>query len=239
MSGLVAARSARFWALIAPELAEGGILAAVGNLHLFGEGGLAPRLTAAGYSVSALQPERLLVELDATQIPALVGWARDWLAKEGVPPTASLAGLRIEPMSVVGLRRLRCPGQRCRIDGTYVAAEQRIILEIGIYLQLLTGGAAPMAELHNGALTLSQAHAPATDDNATAYAESILVRELVRHLLHRAAITGNEVPSLETEPGCRENRILHRASLAQSAYLRQRGTSTRAHVFSLDPRCAR
>jgi len=38
---------------------------------------------------------------------------------------------------------------------------------------------------------------------------------------------------------CRENRILHRASLAQQAYLRHRGASVRAHVFALDPRCAR
>lgn len=238
MTGLVAARSARFRARIEPELAKGGVMAVVGNLHVFGEGGLAPRLASAGYTLSALQPERLPVRMDARQTPALVGWARDWLAEHGEPATARLAGLRIEPMSVVGLRRLRCPGQRCRIDGTYLAGEQRIILEIGIYLQLLTGGAAPMLELHDGALAFSQTHAPTTDDNAAAYAESILVRELVRHMLHQTTIAGDKAPN-EPESGCRENRILHRASLAQAAYLRQRGASARAHVFSIDPRCAR
>ncbi len=236
MSGLVAARSGRFWAILEPELAKGGILAAVGNLHLFGEGGLAPRLAAAGYTLTALQPEGLRVPLETQRIPALVGWVGDWLAEEGGPPMADLGGLRIEPLSVAGLRRLRCPGQRCRIDGTYVAAEQRIILGIGIYLPLLTGGAAPEAGLHNGPLTLSQTHAPTADDNTAAYAESILVRELVRHTLHQVDLAGDETPA---EPGCRENRILHRASLAQAAYLRHRGSSAQAHVFSVDPRCTR
>jgi hypothetical protein len=118
-----------------------------------------------------------------------------------------------------------------------VVAEQRIILEIGIYLQLFDGGAAPRPELHSGALTLSQTHAPTADDNTTVYAESILVRELVRHMLYRAALAEEPALSPESAPDCRGNRILHQASLAQTAYLSHRGVSIGAHIFSIDPRC--
>lgn len=239
MSGLVGARNENFWRRLKPELAQGGVLVAVGNLHLLGEGGLARRLAEAGFTTSALDPERLRVMLDAAQVPSLTGWVRDWLASEGGPSQADFAGLRIEPRSVVTLRRLRCPGQRCRIDGTYVAAEQRIILETRIYAQLLAGGAAPRAALSDGALVLSDNRIPQTEGESVAYAESILVRELVRHVLHKTSMAGVAEPVDESATRCRENRILHRASLAQEAYLRHRGASVRAHVFALDPRCAR
>jgi hypothetical protein len=239
MSGLVVARNEKFWQRLEPELAQGGVLVAVGNLHLLGEGGLARRLADAGYTLTAMEPERLRVSLDAVQVPALTGWVRDWLASEGGSSQGDFAGLRIEPRSIVTLRRLRCPGQRCRIDATYLAAEQRIILSTRIFTQLLAGGAAPRVAFEDGALVLTDKRAPRTDDVAVVYAESILVRELVRHLLSRAAMAGAAEPVDESAARCRENRILHRASLAQQAYLRHRGASVRAHVFALDPRCAR
>jgi len=237
MSGLVAARNQQFWQRLMPELAQGGVLAAVGNLHLLGEGGLAERAAQAGYTTTALEPERLRVTLDAKQVPALTGWVRDWLAGEGEPSQTDFDDLGIESRSVVTLRRLRCPGQRCRIDGTYLAAEQRILLETNLYAQLLAGGAAPRVEFRDGTLVLSGDRAPRAGDDAVAYAESILVRELVRHALHRAALAGTPAPADESAARCRENLILHRASLAQEAYLKQRESGVRAHRFVLDPRC--
>ncbi len=239
MTGLVEARNELFWQRLEPELMQGGVLAAVGNLHLLGKGGLAQRLTEAGFTTAALDPERLRVSLDPEQVPGLAGWVRDWLANEGGPSQVDFAGLRIEPASVVTLRRLRCPGQRCRIDGSYVAAEQRIILETRIYAQLLAGGAAPGAEFREGALVLSGDRAARAEDEAVAYAESILVRELVRHVLYRAVMVATAEPADESATRCRENRVLHRASLAQETYLRQLGSRVRAHVFALDPRCDR
>jgi len=237
MSGLVAARNERFWQRLRPELAQGGVLAAVGNLHLLGEGGLAERAAQAGFTTTALDPERLRVTLDAQQVPALTGWVHDWRASEDGPSQADFDDLGIEPRSVVTLRRLRCPGQRCRIDGTYLAAEQRILLETNLYVQLLTGGAAPRADFRDGTLVLADDRAPRAGDEAVAYAESVLVRELVRHALHRAAMAGTPAPTDESATRCRENLFLHRASLAQEAYLKQRGSGLRAHVFALDPRC--
>jgi hypothetical protein len=237
MSGLVGARNESFWRRLEPELAKGGVLAAVGNLHLLGKGGLAERLAEAGYTTTALDPERLRLSLDTDQVPVFADWVRDWLAREGGPSHADFAGLRIEPRSVVALRRLRCPGQRCRIDATYLASEMRIILETGILAHLLTGGAAPRAEFRGATLALSDNRAPRAGDQAAEYAESILIRELVRHALYRQAMTGAEDAADESATRCRDNRILHRASLAQEAYLRTRGAGVRVHVFALDPRC--
>ncbi|MEJ2453484.1 MAG: TraB/GumN family protein [Candidatus Thiodiazotropha sp.] len=234
MSGLVEARTDNFWQRLEPELAKGGVLVAVGNLHLLGKGGLAKRLAEAGFTTTALEPERLRVSLDPEQVPGLTGWVTNWLASDDGSSQADFTGVRIEPRSIVTLRRRLCPGQRCRTDGTYIAAEQRIILTTGIYAQLLVGGAAPRAEFRDGALVLSGRRAPHTEDEAVAYAESILVRELVRHVLHRA---GTAEPAEESSIHCRANRILHRASLAQDAYLRHRGSRVRAHVFALDARC--
>jgi hypothetical protein len=239
MAGLVGMRNERFWQQIESELAKGGVLVAVGNLHLLGEGGLAQRLAGTGFTVSALDPGRLRVPLDAEQVPALTGWVRDWVAREDGPREVGFAGLRIEPRSVVSLRRLRCPGQRCRMEGTYLGAEQRIILEMGIYARLLAGGAMPLAEFRDGALVLSHNRAPRTEDNATAYAESILVRELARHALHGSSVTGDGEPPDGPDARCRDSRTLHRASLAQAGYLGHRGVSARAHVFPVDPRCDR
>jgi hypothetical protein len=239
MSGLVKARNEKFWRRLKPELAKGGVLVAVGNLHLLGEGGLAQRLAETGFTTTALDPQQLRLSLIADQLPELVGWVRHWLERESGPPQADFTELRIEPRSVVTLRRLRCPGQRCRIDATYLAAEKRIILETGILAQLLTGGTAPMAEFLDGSLALSDNRAPRSGDQAIGYAESILVRELARHVLYQAAMAEAPEPEDESAIRCRDNHILHRASLAQEAYLRHRGTGIRAHVFALDPRCPR
>ncbi len=238
MSGLVETRTENFWQRLEPELAKGGVLVAVGNLHLLGKGGLAKRLAEAGFTATALDPERMRVSLDPEQVPGLIGWVIDWLASDDGPSYADFTELRIEPRSIVTLRRQLCPGQRCRIDGTYIVAEQRIILTTGIYAQLLVGGAAPRPEFRDGTLVLSDRRAPHAEDDAVAYAESILVRELVRHVLHRQG-TAEPAPADESSTHCRENRILHRASLAQDAYLRHRGSRIRAHVFALDARCDR
>ena len=238
MAGLVEARNERFWQLLAPEFAKGGVLAAVGNLHVLGTGGLARRLADAGFKVTALDPDRLRVSLHAAQVPALVRWVAEWAGREEGVPDAGFAGVTIEPRSAVSLRRLRCPGQRCRIDGTYLPGEQRILLESGVYARLLAGGAAPQPVFRNGALALSDTRAPGVQDNATAYAESILVRELVRHALHGKTGAGNEASGHGVTASCRESGILHRASLAQAAYLRDRGAGVQAHIFPLDPRCA-
>lgn len=220
---LVAGRTARFWDQLAHEFDEGGVLVAVGNLHVSGAGGLAARLIAAGFRVEPIPPVAAVRPLDPDMLRDLSRWAGEWTVQAAAGPAAG-TGPRVEPRSVVTLRRLLCGGRPCRVDGAYVPGDPSILLETGSYARLLRQ----------------------RRDEETAYAESILVRELVRHRL----LAGGEGAAIDTrwsqpgDPGtaqrsayCRANRVSHRASRAQVAYLRERGVQARARIVPLSALC--
>ena len=147
----------------------------------------------------------------------LIDRAVAWLAERGQGPvtTAEFAALRIDFESLPALRRRLCPGRRCLVESTYLPDEQRILLETGRYARLLVPRR-PQPE-----------------------AGSLLLRELVRHALYR--LRGEELRErLSGHPhaeACLRSAVLHQASLARNAWLREQGVAPATRPFVRDARC--
>lgn len=202
----VRGRNRRFWAALAPELAQGGVFVAVGNLHVFGPEGLLEQLgTQPGVTLTALDPAAQATVPAATEWLPLTVWTTDWLQQQGYSTAEALfTGLSVQYRPLPLLRERLCPGRSCTVEATYRADEQAIYLPAATLLARYTA--------------------------ERAYADSLIVRELVRHALYRlsGAAQGER---------CSDNRILFQAATAQQAYLRAQGSARSAHPFPLDPRC--
>ena len=83
-------RNGIFWRQLWPEIQRGGVFIVVGNLHVFGAGGLLERLAVIdkGASVIALDPAALNVEIDQGLLKGLQSWALDWAHSAGIDNVA-------------------------------------------------------------------------------------------------------------------------------------------------------
>lgn len=229
-------RNAAFWRQIEPELQRGSAFVAIGALHVLGDGGLLDRLRAAGWSVRFVEPAALPPVLGAHETRALAEWAAAWLADAGLATTpVQFQDLRIETESLPALRKRLCPGRSCTVETTSLPEKRRILFEDAWFARLLASPATPAY-----VMTGKQLVPVAADDRPPQpYAESLLVRELVRQALYRShgeAWRTRLRDHPRAEP-CLRNAVLYRASLAQQAYLRDRGSAAQAHLFTRDPRC--
>ncbi|MEZ5591801.1 MAG: TraB/GumN family protein, partial [Gammaproteobacteria bacterium] len=208
-------RNARFWHKLWPEIQQGGAFIAIGGLHLFGEGGLLPRLREqAGVTLRAIEPASLHFRFAVTERPAVLNWLLNRLQGMGLTGM-SKTGLAAATMAHVPLSELRerlCPGRLCQIESSYSAADQTLLFRDDIFARLLLEPT------------------PATR-NVRAYADSLLVRELMRHAL------SGRLQTAQASAKCINNAILHLASLAQHDYLREHQVYAKSHLFPLDPRC--
>ena len=215
-------RNEAFWAKLWPQLQEGNVFIAVGGLHLFGEGGLLERLrTQSTIILRPIDPASLRFAFDVSERSQTLLWVQGWLKDAGFEGISQegLATVRLEHLSLGELRERLCPGRYCTIESTYIAAEQAILFCDEAFASLLIDESALSARL---------------------YADSLLVRELVRHGLNRrvAQRIAAQQGTFERGQGqCIQNAILHQASLAQQAYLREHQSGLSAHLFPLDPRC--
>ena len=206
-------RNEAFWAKLWPQIQQGGVFIAIGGLHLFGQGGLLERLREQpAVTLRAIDPAALSFTLSVSERPQALHWVQDWLQEAGFGGISieelAAAGLDHAPLSV--LRERLCPGRYCTIESTYVVAERSILFSDETFAGLLIDKVALSARV---------------------YADSLLVRELVRHGLNR------RVAAESREERCTQNAILHRASMAQQNYLREHRSKRTAHLFPLDPRC--
>lgn len=223
-------RSDRFWRQLRPAFERGGAVVAIGALHVLGAGGLWQRLQQAHIPVRVVSPASLDLTLSAASLRTLPDWVRHWLAATGWGrfDSSVFRDLRIVPATLPELRRRLCPGLDCTVEATYLPATARVLVEPGLLARLLRSPVTP-----DYALTASGLQPLATASGSRRiYAESVLVRELVRHALyhryHAAALTA----------ACLRAAILHQAALAQWVYVRdQGGDPDRVHLFVADPRC--
>ncbi len=213
----VVERNAAFWRVLEPEFQRGGLFVALGALHVFGDGGLLEQLAAAGLRVTALEPDTLEAALPASVTERLMAWTVDWLTPRGLESidSADFADLRIDFESLPALRRRLCPGRRCLVESTYLPEEQRILLETGQYARLLASR------------------------RAQPDAESLLLRELVRHALYRrnGAQLRERLADHPRAADCLRSAVLHQASLARNAWLREQGVAPATRPFVRDARC--
>lgn len=225
----VTQRNAAFWAKLAPELEQGGVFVAVGALHLFGEGGLLERLaTGDGFAVRRIDPAALTLTLEAGEIPALTAWVERWARGQGISvPAQPFAAVRIGHRPAAVLRERLCPGRPCRVEGTYLPETEDILLTDDLFAAMLAGAASGETYVQDG--RLHRRPGPVAASSGDAYAASLVIRELVRHLLLQGGAGGTD--------RCARGRALHRASLAQQRYLREQRSPRTAHVFPLDARC--
>lgn len=213
----VVQRNTAFWRALEPEFRRGGVFVALGALHVFGDGGLREQLAATGLSVEAVDPDTVEAALPASVTERLMAWTVDWLTARGLESIDSvdLADLRIDFESLPALRRRLCPGRRCLVESTYLPEEQRILLETGQYARL------------------SASHRAQPD------AESLLLRELVRHALYRrhGMQLRERLADHPRAEACLRSAVLHQASLARNAWLRGQGVVPATRPFVRDARC--
>ena len=124
----------------------------------------------------------------------------------------SLAAATMAHVPLSELRERLCPGRLCQIESSYSAVDQTLLFRDDIFARLLLQPT------------------PATR-NIRAYADSLLVRELMRH-----ALSGS-LQTAQASAKCINNAILHLASLAQHDYLREHQVHAKSHLFPLDSRC--
>ncbi len=249
-------RNRRFWAVLEPEIAAGGAFVVIGNLHLYGDEGLMSslaRLSDERISIRAIDPDDFAFLLEPADIEGLLDWVLKYSAQypQWSATRADLDGLRVRPRSIIRLREVLCPGQRCSIDATYGLEKNTIDVADGVFARLMHSSETPRFRI-DGATIVKRGKPQRTAAGHTdVYAESILVRELARHLIYRsrhAELAGPNVPRVRPTPGlspqalemaCIDSRVLYEASTAQQAYLRDKGSDRAAHLFALSPLCRR
>ena len=212
-------RNSVFWQQLWPEIERGGVFIVVGNLHVFGTGGLLEHLGAAGKSVSivALDPAALTFNLDPKLLKSLQSWALEWARGSGIHNvTGSIFGaLHIEHQPLERLRERLCPGRPCTIEATYEAQNNAILIADPFFSKLI-----------------------ASPYDGKQYADSVLLRELIRYLLYHTVAQGLDKTSANAaSAACLRATFLHWASLAQQRYLREKHSGKSARMFPLDPRC--
>ena len=234
----VTERNQHFQSQIAPLLAEGGVLIVLGNLHVYGEQGLYRWLQDdPRYSVRPLDPDRLQPEMPPEAFPDLTAWVSDWARMTG--PDRPDIPLTDRPVITArtdnALQQLLCPGRRCQVESTYRSEHSAVHISVPIWVQLLSSRSTLCPELTDTRLTfrLCESRGAKADTDQTLYAESLLVRELVRYIQDR----NDSGSATVTDRHCVANRHLHQAVRAQQAYLRARGSRHSIHWFPLDPRC--
>ena len=212
-------RNAVFWRQLWPEIQRGGVFIVVGNLHLFGTGGLLGRLGAVDENVSVLplNPANLSFDLDPELLGNLQSWALDWAHGSGIDdiPSSVFGALRVEHQPLKVLRERLCPGQPCIIEATYEPQNNAILIADPFFARLL-----------------------ATTSGSRIYVDSVLLRELIRHVLYQAVAHKLDKTSTKVASAiCVRATFLHWASLAQQRYLREKKSDKSARLFPLDPRC--
>ena len=213
-------RNAVFWRELWPEIQRGGVFIVVGNLHVFGAGGLWERLSTINKNVSVvpLDLAALDFDLDPTLLQRLQTWVLQWAHNSGIDGvTSSVFGtLHIEHQPLEALRKRLCPGRSCIVEATYEAHNQAILIADPFFARLLS----------------------ASGNNNNIYADSVLLRELIRHVLYQNIAENLDETSAKAESAaCVRATFLHWASLAQQRYLREKKSVQSARVFPLDPRC--
>ncbi len=247
-NALVVQRNEAFWERLEDELDRGGLFLAVGNLHLFAGHGIAERLAAGAtdttpYRLSPMILDTLRLTLDTRDLEGLARWARRWLLEhEGKTLEASdFDGLSVEFRSERTLQRAFCPGRLCTVEATYEQDVGRILLTEATFSRLAAAGY-NVAATHDGAPLPAMTKTPVSTGADATYPESVLVRELVRHGFAaagaRAGSKGEQSLTATTRSEfCERSYRLHRASVAQAQFLRERLSRDRPHVFPLDPAC--
>lgn len=229
-------RNAEFWRQLWPEIERGGALIAIGSLHVFGDGGLLEQLREADQVVTVRVLDLAKLDFDfvltVDDIPTLTQWTMSWIQRDSSPSV--FADLRIQRQSESELQQRLCPGRSCKVETSYLPASSMILVADPIYARLLASTETPDYILTDLGVIKTL---PSTTDIRQAYADSLLVRELTRHLLYQDRDIEKYLSKQEKQ--CLKNAILHRASKAQAAYLRQRNATATAHWFPLDPRCPR
>ena len=208
-------RNAQFWHKLWPEIQQGGAFIAIGGLHLFGEDGLLPRLREQpGVTLRAIEPASLHFTLTVAERPEALKWVLNRTQDMGLTTMtkAQLASATMVHVPLSELRERLCPGRLCQIESSYSAVDQTLLFRDDIFARLLLQPT------------------PATR-NIRAYADSLLVRELMRH-----ALSGS-LQTAQASAKCINNAILHLASLAQHDYLREHQVHAKSHLFPLDSRC--
>lgn len=228
-------RNAAYWRTLVPEFKKGGVMVAVGNLHVQGEGGIYERAMAqfatAGFSVREITTLNSSTALQA--FADLADWVVKWSSQELAPfapndmPFETLA-IRHEPEA--RLSRRLCPENTCRVEATYDPAAKTLSLNTDTVMMLVQSGRDFVVHVDGRAVTRIK-EPPHTSDR---YAESIVVRGLMRHLIHASLAE----PSNRADATCLRALALHHASVAQQGYLTQMQAKARAHIFPLEPACA-
>ena len=246
-------RNKIFWEKIWEQLRKGGAFVAVGNLHVFGENGIWDKLRDVAdqqeLTVQMVNLEDMMFELAVNEVN--LDWILDW-AKDDVKAKVSrdvFDGLQIKYKSIPELRRMLCPGKRCEVEATYVPTQKTIYLTSGIFAQVMMSKATP--EFYVEGVNVKKRNDVLNDVYSAdiVYADSILIRELARHVLyqtryeelkekHEKSKNENRNPEeQEFLEGCIRNRILYLASSAQQEYIRAKKAFKRVHLFRINSQC--